>query len=144
MGLLSGELLRRILCLYCSPKMQMAQGSNLRPSWEIWLQVAIRITQGSLGTSIQKSGATDYSPFFMVYGCEAILPMDVAFVAPRIQNYDEAEAEAHLLWVATLTLSRLERARTWLLRRWPGPPSNPAHGGCSQALFSMGRALYTF
>ena len=30
----------------------------------------------------------------MVYGFEAVLPSDIAFGAPRIQNYDENEAEA--------------------------------------------------
>ena len=29
----------------------------------------------------------------MVYGSEAVLPSDIAFGAPRIQNYDENEAE---------------------------------------------------
>ena len=37
-----------------------------------------------------------YSPFFMVYGSEAVLPSDIAFGAPRIQNYDENETEARL------------------------------------------------
>jgi hypothetical protein len=30
----------------------------------------------------------------MVYGSEAVLPSDIAFGAPHIQNYDENEAEA--------------------------------------------------
>ena len=30
----------------------------------------------------------------MVYGSEAVLPSDIAFGAPRIQNYDEYEAES--------------------------------------------------
>jgi hypothetical protein len=34
-----------------------------------------------------------FSPFFLVYGSEAILPTDVAFGAPRIQFYEEGEAE---------------------------------------------------
>ena len=29
----------------------------------------------------------------MVYGAEAILPMDIAFADPHSQNYDEGEAE---------------------------------------------------
>ena len=29
----------------------------------------------------------------MVYGSEAILPMDIAFGAPHTQNYDQGEAE---------------------------------------------------
>jgi hypothetical protein len=34
-----------------------------------------------------------FSPFFLVYGLEAILPTDVAFGAPGIQFYEEGEAE---------------------------------------------------
>jgi hypothetical protein len=30
----------------------------------------------------------------MVYGFEAVMPSNIAFGAPRIQNYDENEAEA--------------------------------------------------
>ena len=30
----------------------------------------------------------------MVYGFEAVLPSDIAFGAPRIQNYDENKAES--------------------------------------------------
>ena len=42
---------------------------------------------------MQRSQATDYSPFFMVYGSEAILLMDIAFGAPHTQNYDQGEAK---------------------------------------------------
>ena len=42
---------------------------------------------------MQRSRATGYSPFFMVYGSEAILPTEIAFGAPHTQNYDEGEAE---------------------------------------------------
>jgi hypothetical protein len=42
---------------------------------------------------MQRSRATGYSPFFMVYGSEAILPTDIAFGAPHSQNYEEGEAE---------------------------------------------------
>jgi hypothetical protein len=34
-----------------------------------------------------------YSPFFLVYGSEAVLPTDVAFGAPRIQHYEEGTIE---------------------------------------------------
>jgi hypothetical protein len=29
------------------------------------------------------------TPFFMVYGSEAVLPMDLEYGAPRIKAYDE-------------------------------------------------------
>jgi len=40
--------------------------------------------------------ATQYTPFFMVYGAEAVLPHDLKFGAPRIQGYEEEEAEEAL------------------------------------------------
>jgi hypothetical protein len=36
---------------------------------------------------------TGFSPFFLVYRSEVVLPTDVAFGAPRIQFYEEGEAE---------------------------------------------------
>jgi hypothetical protein len=41
----------------------------------------------------QVSSVTGYSPIFLVYGSEAVLPTDVAFGAPRIQHYEEETAE---------------------------------------------------
>jgi transposase InsO family protein len=35
------------------------------------------------------SHATGSTPFFMVYGSEAVLPMDLEYGAPRIRAYDE-------------------------------------------------------
>ena len=34
------------------------------------------------------------SPYFLVYDSEAILPADIAFRAPRVENYDEEQAAA--------------------------------------------------
>jgi hypothetical protein len=45
------------------------------------------------GLMTQVSSATGFSPFFLVYGSEAILPTNVAFGAPRIQFYEEGGAE---------------------------------------------------
>jgi hypothetical protein len=41
------------------------------------------------GLRTQVSLVTGYSPFFLVYRSEAVLPTDVAFGAPRIQHYEE-------------------------------------------------------
>ena len=40
--------------------------------------------------------ATQYTPFFMVYGAEAVLPHDLKFGAPRVTGYEEEEAEEAL------------------------------------------------
>jgi hypothetical protein len=45
------------------------------------------------GLRTQVSSATSFPPFFLVNGSEAVLPTDVAFGAPRIQFYEEGEAE---------------------------------------------------
>ena len=42
------------------------------------------------------SRATGYTPFFMVYGSEAILPTNLDYGAPRVRAYDEQGAEASL------------------------------------------------
>ena len=34
------------------------------------------------------------SPYFLVYGLEAILLADIAFRAPRVENFDEEQAIA--------------------------------------------------
>ena len=48
----------------------------------------------SLRTTPNRS--TQYTPFFMVYGAEAVLPHDIRFDAPRIVAYDEDDVEAAL------------------------------------------------
>jgi len=45
------------------------------------------------GLRTQPSKATGQSPFFMVYGSEAVLPVDLLYKAPRVQQYDEGEVE---------------------------------------------------
>ena len=39
------------------------------------------------GLRMQRSRATGYSPFFMVYGSEAVLPSDIALGAPRVETF---------------------------------------------------------
>ena len=47
------------------------------------------------------------SPYFLVYGSEAILPADIAFRAPRVENYDEEQA----IVVRTEDVDRAEEER---------------------------------
>ena len=42
------------------------------------------------------SQATGYTPFFMVYGSEAVLPTNPDYGPPRVRAYDEQGAEASL------------------------------------------------
>jgi hypothetical protein len=33
------------------------------------------------------------SPYFMVYGAEAVLPADIAFRSPRVENFDKDRSD---------------------------------------------------
>jgi hypothetical protein len=59
------------------------------------------------GLRTQVSSATDFSPFFLVYESEAVLPTDVAFGAPQIQFYEEGEAKQ----TCRIDLNSLEEQR---------------------------------
>jgi ribonuclease HI len=65
------------------------------------------------GLRTQVSSATGFSPFFLVYGSEAILPTDVTFEAPRIQFYEEGEAEQ----TCRIDLDSLEEQRLTAIMR---------------------------
>jgi transposase InsO family protein len=45
------------------------------------------------GLRTQPSKAIGQSPFFLVYGFEAILPADVMWQSPRLEMYEEGEAD---------------------------------------------------
>ena len=49
--------------------------------------VELRTVLWSLRTT--NSRATGFTPFFMVYGSEAILPTDLEYGSPRVRAYDE-------------------------------------------------------
>ena len=50
------------------------------------------------------------SPYFLVYGSEAILPADIAFRAPRVENYDEEQATS--IWTEDVDRAKEERLIT--------------------------------
>ena len=56
-----------------------------------WLKELLAVVWG---LRTQASRSTGVSPYFLVYGSEAILPADVAFRAPRVENYDEEQTIA--------------------------------------------------
>jgi len=45
------------------------------------------------GLRTQPSRNTRASPYFMVYGAEAVLHSDVAFGSPRVEHFDQSSAE---------------------------------------------------
>jgi hypothetical protein len=67
-----------------------------------------------LGLRTQSSRNTGASPYFMVYGAEAVLPADIAFRSPRVENFDEDRSnEARVLQLNSSDEERLDScART--------------------------------
>jgi hypothetical protein len=45
------------------------------------------------GLRTQPSKATGQTPFFLVYGSEAILPADIMWKSPRLEMYDTIEGD---------------------------------------------------
>jgi hypothetical protein len=59
---------------------------KLNKSGRKWLQELLAVVW-SLRTT--PSRATGFTPFFLVYGAEAILPTDLEYRSPRARGYDE-------------------------------------------------------
>ena len=45
------------------------------------------------GLCTQQSRATGYSPFFLVYGSEAILPANLIWNSSRVEQYNEGKVD---------------------------------------------------
>jgi hypothetical protein len=45
------------------------------------------------GVRTQPSRNTGISPYFMVFGSEAVLPADIAFRSTRVENHDEKKLD---------------------------------------------------
>jgi hypothetical protein len=50
-------------------------------------------TNALWGLRTQPSKPTGQSPYFLVYGSEAILPADVIWNSPAVEHYDEGVSE---------------------------------------------------
>src|SRR6185437_1835256 len=68
----------------------------------------------------QPSKATGQTPFFLVYGSEAILPADVMWKSPRLEMYDSAKADGS----RQLELNSLDETRCNELLRSTRYPQN--------------------
>ena len=64
------------------------------------------------GLCTQASHSTGVSPYFLIYGSEAIQPADVAFRAPRVENYDEEQAAT--IWTEDVDRAKEERMITYV------------------------------
>jgi hypothetical protein len=58
------------------------------------------------------SRATGFTPFFLVYGVEAVLPTDLEYGSPRVQGYDEGTNQR----VREDSLDQLDEARVVAMR----------------------------
>jgi hypothetical protein len=59
---------------------------RLNKSGRKWLQDLPAVVW-SLRTT--QSRSTGFTPFFLVYGAEAVLPTDLEYGSPRVRGYDE-------------------------------------------------------
>jgi hypothetical protein len=78
---------------------------RLNKSGRKWLQ-ELPLVVWSLRTT--PSRATGFTPFFLVYGAEAILPMDLEYGSPRVKGYDESAIQQ----AREDSLDQLDEART--------------------------------
>jgi hypothetical protein len=63
-----------------------------------WLKELLSVVWG---LRTQPSRNPGVSPYFMVFGSEAMLPADIAFQSPRVENHDEERStEARKLEVS--------------------------------------------
>jgi hypothetical protein len=78
---------------------------RLNKSGRKWLQ-ELPAVMWSLRTT--PSRAMGFTPFFLVYGAEAVLPTDLEYRSPRVRGYDEGTNQR----TCEDSLDQLDEART--------------------------------
>jgi hypothetical protein len=78
---------------------------RLNKSGRKWLQELPSVVW-SLRTT--PSRATGFTPFFLVYGAEVVLPTDLEYGSPRVKGYDENANQR----ACKDSLDQLDEART--------------------------------
>ena len=63
---------------------------SLKESNTHWVEELDSVLWGLRTTPNRTTG---FTPFFMVYGAEAVLPCDIIHDSPRVRMYEEREAE---------------------------------------------------
>jgi hypothetical protein len=124
---------------------------RLNKSGQKWLQELPAVVW-SLRTT--PSRATGFTPFFLVYGAEAILPTDLEYGSPRIRGYDKGanqrarEDEARTVALThceipagTEALPSPEGTTPRLQQMGPGPKAAPRQSRPPQAVTPMGGTL---
>jgi hypothetical protein len=107
------------------------------------------------GLRTQPYKATGQTPFFLVYGSEAILPADIMWKSPRVEMYNEGETdEARQLELDSIeearctiptgdpTISRTQHQRTVVQYMRFGPTLHRRRVRITQAQFEMGMTIH--
>jgi hypothetical protein len=93
---------------------------RLNKSGRKWLQ-ELPVVVWSLRTT--PSRATGFTPFFLVYGAEAVLPTDLEYGSPRVRGYDEGTNQR----AREDSLDQLDEARTVALMHSARYQQAPRH-----------------
>ncbi|CAN6311388.1 unnamed protein product [Urochloa humidicola] len=64
---------------------------------------------------MSKIRGTGFTPFFIFYGAEAVLPTDLDYGVPKVQAYDPEGNERSL----QDAMDQLEKHATWCSSGWP-------------------------
>jgi hypothetical protein len=78
---------------------------RLNKSGRKWLQELPTVVWS---LSYTPSRATEFTPFFLVYGAEAVLPTDLEYGSPKVRGYDEGANQR----AREDSLDQLDEART--------------------------------